>query len=531
MTGSPPYHKIATPFCVLLVSLTVTAAPAHAGLLDKVKSIAPRLASGGLIKAIGDYTGGILEEGTKLVKEGLSGNIDSATYSRRHDEFLDKKVHLGVKSFLKDAADNLKLKVANPLEGLKERLGDTRLGKLVSRVQEKIQGTTADSPATDATKPDEQDGTIDPRIALDVNDEETEWYEAETSLMDETPLPQAEAVAHVDNNRAGSPDSDWSAYGEGDGKGEPVRPDCKNPWVDIDADCGNEDQATAQARDPWTDLDDGADEWADSSTPDCSGPWVDIDADCGDGYQGNDGRSEETEVAGVSDEAQEGTYQEAVDRLLGNEPESESDPYSASGEGYEDAVAQLEAEAAERERLARLAAESAERERQARLAAEAAEQQRLTNANSYDADGTVLGALFGGVVRGLEDSGKLAPGTSSSIAGVAGLSQGPNGGFASGLNQSLNALNALSAITPSYSSGGGSGANSCNGMNAEIERVTAKLNGNVGMCMTARETKQVFTQAASYYQNNNCPAELVQYSREMIAWANETERQTCSGVR
>ena len=27
MTGSPLYHKIATPFCVLLVSLTVTAAP------------------------------------------------------------------------------------------------------------------------------------------------------------------------------------------------------------------------------------------------------------------------------------------------------------------------------------------------------------------------------------------------------------------------------------------------------------------------------------------------------------------------
>ena len=545
MIGSPPYHKIATPFCVLLVSLTVTAAPAHAGLLDKVKSIAPRLASGGLIKAIADYTGGILEEGTKLVKEGLSGNIDSATYSRRHDEFLDKKVHLGVKSFLKNAADNIKLKVANPLAGVKEKLGDTRLGKLVSRVQEKIQGTTADSPATDATKPDEQDGTIDPRIALDINDEEAEWYEAETSLMDETPLPQAEAVAHVDNNRAESPDSNWSASGEGDGKGEPVRPDCKNPWVDIDADCGNEDQATAQARDPWTDLDDGADEWADSSTPDCSGPWVDIDADCRDGYQGDGSRSEETNVARRADETQEGSYHEAVDRLLGEEATSGSDAYSASGEGYEGALAQLEAEVAEREREARLAAEAAERERRAveqerlaRLAAEeaerewlAAEQQRRADANRYDAAGTMLGALSGGIIRGLEDSGKLAPGTSSALAGVSGLTQGSNGGFASGLNQSLNALNALnalSAITPSYSSGGGSGANSCNGMNAEIERVTAKLNGNGGMCMTAREVKQVFTQAAAYYQNNNCPAELVQYSRDMIAWANETERQTCN---
>ena len=291
--------------------------------------------------------------------------------------------------------------------------------------------------------------------------------------------------------------------------------------MDIDADCGNEDQATAQARDPWTDLDDGADEWADSSTPDCSGPpWVDIDADCRDGYQGDGSRSDETEVAAVSDEAQEGTYQEAVDRLLGNEPASDADPYSASGEGYEGALAQLEAEAAEREWLARLAAEEAEREWLA------AEQQRSADANSYDAGGLLLGTLSGGIIRGLEDSGKLAPGASSALAGIAGLSQGSKGGFASGLNQSLNALNALSPVTPSYSGGGG--ANSCNGMNAEIERVTAKLNGNIGMCSTAREVRQVFTRAVSYYQNNNCPAESVQYSREMITWANQTERQACN---
>lgn len=553
MTGSPPYHKIATPFCVLLVSLTVTAAPAHAGLLDKVKSIAPRLASGGLIKAIGDYTGGILEEGTKLVKEGLSGNIDSATYSRRHDEFLDKKVHLGVKSFLKDAADNLKLKVANPLEGLKERLGDTRLGKLVSRVQEKIQGTTADSPATDATKPDEQDGTIDPRIALDVNDEETEWYEAETSLMDETPLPQAEAVAHVDNNRAGSPDSDWSAYGEGDGKGEPVRPDCKNPWVDIDADCGNEDQATAQARDPWTDLDDGADEWADSSTPDCKGPWVDIDADCGDGHQGDGGRSAETQVAAASAEAQGGSYQEAVDSLLGEEAMPGSDAYSASGEGYEGALAQLEAEVAERERLAaeaaererlarlaeeaerarqaQLAAKAAERERQARLAAVererlAMEQQRQAKANSYDAGGTLLGAIAGGVIRGMENSGELAPGTSSALAGAAGLSQGSNGGFASGLNQSLSALNALSAISPNYGSGGASRSSSnCQSLDQEVSRELNAINlEGGGMCQNARTYIRALSHVKERLSQYGC------YNGEYdqaIQQARQTERAAC----
>ena len=528
MTGSPPYHKIATPFCVLLVSLTVTAAPAHAGLLDKVKSIAPRLASGGLIKAIADYTGGILEEGTKLVKEGLSGNIDSATYSRRHDEFLDKKVHLGVKSFLKDAADNIKLKVTNPLAGVKERLGDTRLGKLVSRVQEKIQGTTADSPATDATKPDEQDGTIDPRIALDVNDEETEWYEAETSLMDETPLPQAEAVAHVDNNRAGSPDSDWSAYGEGDGKGEPVRPDCKNPWVDIDADCGNEDQATAQARDPWTDLDDGADEWADSSTPDCSGPWVDIDADCRDGYQGDGSRSEETNVARRADETQEGTYQEAADRLLGNEPESDADPYSASGEGYEGALAQLEAEAAERERLARLAAEAAERERQARLAAEATERERQARLAAEAAERERQARLaakraererqereYYAMLEQQRLEEELSPQR---------MQQDYNSSF---LGQFNNMMNGIMGMAPTFPSGGMASrpSSNCQNLDQEVSRELNAMNlEGGGMCQNARTYIRVLSHVKERLSQYGC------YNGEYeqaIQQARQSERAAC----
>ena len=424
MTKRSPYSSLALLLAGLLVSLTVTAAPAHAGLVDKVKSIAPRLASGGLIKAIGDYTDNIREKGTALIKEGLSGTVDAATYNRRVDQFFDKDVQLGVKGFLKDAADNLKLTVANPLAGMKETLGDTRLGQFVSRVQKNIQVTTADGPATDVVKRDEPYGAVDPRIALDVQEEETEWYQAETGLMDDQPLPQAETIAHVhEDSGPQSPDSDWAVYGKGNEKGEPSQPDCENVWVDIDADCGNEDQATAQAQDPWTDLNDGADEWADSSTPDCSGPWVDIDADCGDGNQSEGGRSDQTEVAAASTEAQGGSYQEAVDSLLGEEATPGSDVYSASGESYEGALAQLEAEVAERERLAaeaaererlarlaeeaerarqaQLAAEAAERERQARLAAAARErlameQQRQARANSYDAGGTLLGAIAGG---------------------------------------------------------------------------------------------------------------------------------------
>ena len=516
MTRRSPYDSTAMLCAGLLLSLTVTAAPAHAGLLDKVKSIAPRLASGGLIKAIADYTGGILEEGTKLVKEGLSGNIDSATYSRRHDEFLDKKVHMGVKSFLKDAADNLKLKVSNPLAGLKDKLGDTRLSRAAISVKEKLWATTAEGAGTGVAKPDEQYGAIDPRIALDVQEEETEWYQAETGILDETPLPQEEVVAHVQEDRGQSPDSDWAAYGKGNEKGAPIRPDCENAWVDIDADCGNEDQATAQARDPWTDLDDGADEWADSSTPDCSGPWVDIDADCGDGYQGNDGRSAETRVAGLSDETQGGTYQEAVDRLLGNEPESDADPYSASDEGYEDAVAQLETEAAERERLARLAAEAAERERQAQLAAEAAERERQARLAAKRAERERKEREYYAELEQQRLEEELSPQR---------MQQDYN---SSVLGQFNNMMNGIMGMAPTFPSGGVASrpSSNCQNLDQEVSRELNAMNlEGGGMCQNARTYIRVLSHVKERLSQYGC------YNGEYeqaIQQARQTERAACN---
>ena len=365
-----------------------TPAPIEAGLLEKVKATTPSLASVPLIKAIGDYTKGVLEEGTALVKEGLSGKVDAATYNRRADDFLDRKANMGVTAFLQDAADNLKIKVSNPLAGLKEKLGDTRLGRAAASVKEKLWATATESTGTGVAKPDEQYGAIDPRIALDVQEEETEWYQNETGIMDETSLSVAylnEEIDSLDDAQERSHQDVW--YQDED------------RWVDETAVARRADEV--QERDPWTDIDNGADEWEESAGPDCTNAWVNIDAGCGDEYQGDEGRSEETDVAGLYDEAQEGSYQEAMDRLLGNEPASYSDEYSVSDEGYEGALARLEAEAAERERraaererLARLAAEEAEREREAWLAAEAAERERRADAKRSDAGGALLGALF-----------------------------------------------------------------------------------------------------------------------------------------
>ena len=545
MTRRAPYHTLAIPFAVLLVTLTVMAAPADAGLLDKVKSFTPpRLASAGLIKAIGDYTGGILEEGTALVKEGLSGTVDARTYNRRADAFFEDKVQMGVKTFLKDATDNLKLKVSNPLAGLKETVGDTFLGKAATSVKEKLWATTAEPGGTGATQPDEPYGDVDRRLALDVNEEETEWYQAETGILDETPLPREEIVAHVDE----SPDSGSYAYGEVDGRNEYVQRACEHDWAGCPDDSPNRDrQANVQEHDPWSDIDDGVDEWEGSATSDCKGVWVDID--CGNEYQGDENWSDETDLANNADDAQEGTYQEAADSVLVEETGSYSDDDSASDQGYAQALddleaaererqAELEAEAAEQERLARLEAETAEQERRAQLEAEIAGQNRLAQFEAQAAEREMYGALSGGILKGLENAGVLERGTGDLIGGFAGLTQGSKGGFASGLNKSLNTL---SAGTPNDGTGGlnssnrgrglnsGGGAHSCPGQS----RIMAKLEqiGTQGsICGNAREVKRVYPEVLAFYQS--CPSadptgEMAQHIRETITWANETERQAC----
>ena len=555
MTGRAPSHTLAMPFAILLVALTVMAVPAEAGLLEKVKSFAPpRLASAGLIKAIGDYTGGVLEEGTALVKEGLSGTVDARTYNRRADAFFEEKVQMGVKTFLKDATDNLKLKVSNPLAGLKEKVGNTFLGKAATSVKEKLWATTAEGATSGVTQPDEPYGAVDRRLALDVNDEETEWYQAETGILDETPLPREE-FTYVDE----SPDSSSYAYSEVDGQGAHGQRGCENDWAGCAGDASSQErQAHVQERNPWSDIDDGVDEWEDSTTPDCTGPWVDID--CGNEYQGDENGSGETELANKSDDAQEGTYQEAADSLLVEETGSYTDDDSASDRGYEQALddleaaererlAELEAEAAEQERLARLEAETAERERRAQLEAEIAEQNRQAQfeaeiagqnrqarREAEAAEREMYGALSGGILKGLENAGVLERGTGDLIGGFAGLTQGSKGGFASGLNKSLNTL---SAGTPNNAIAGlsglsGGGSESCPGesrMRAQLEQWGTKQNGpNGSQCTLARDARPVFRQAISFYQN--CPTadptgEMLQFSREMIAWANETERQAC----
>ena len=104
------------------------------------------------------------------------------------------------------------------------------------------------------------------------------------------------------------------------------------------------------------------------------------------------------------------------------------------------------------------------------------------------------------------------------------------------LGQFNNLMNGIRGMAPTFPSGGGySGVNpsaSCDGMNAEMEQATAQLERrDGGMCQNARLAKRIFTRAVTYYQNNNCPTKLVRYSREMVQWANETERKTCSDIR
>ncbi len=382
------HQTIMMPFGVLLISLTLTAPPVEAGLLDHVKA-ANTYAKHPDRPAPGNdrsepsgrrRQGGVPQARPAFFKERSGGHVDSKTDHRRADEFVDEQVHMAVRSFLQAAADNLKLKVSNPLEGVQAKLGDALLGKAATAAKAKIQATTSEGAGTGGAKLDMHYGTIDPRIALDINEEENAWYQAEIGIMEETPLPRVEVVAYADENRDRSPAGDRDASGHGDRQNDHVQRDCENDWAGCVGNASNRDlQAPVRARNPWSDREDGAHETERRPASACGNAWGNHDATCGAGYQGEGGRSEETDVASRSDDAQGGTYRQAVDRLLGTE--TASDAYAAADEGYQEAVGQLEAEAAERNRRAQLETEAAERERQAQLEAETAEQQRRAHAN------------------------------------------------------------------------------------------------------------------------------------------------------
>jgi hypothetical protein len=113
--------------------------------------------------------------------------------------------------------------------------------------------------------------------------------------------------------------------------------------------------------------------------------------------------------------------------------------------------------------------------------------------------------------------------------------------------ESLNALRNIAAsqsgvgtpdefeLQTSSGIGGSGGSSGCPGANSLIERIEqigADLSDpSVGVCLSARGAKQVFTEAISFYEG--CPSadpsgEWLQYSRLMVAWVNERERQRCN---
>jgi hypothetical protein len=112
--------------------------------------------------------------------------------------------------------------------------------------------------------------------------------------------------------------------------------------------------------------------------------------------------------------------------------------------------------------------------------------------------------------------------------------------------ESLNALRNIAAsqsgvgtpdefeLQTSSGIGGSGGSSGCPGENSLIERIEqigADLSDpSVGVCLSARGAKRVFTEAISFYEG--CPSadptgEWLQYSRLMVAWVNERERQRC----
>ena len=136
----------------------------------------------------------------------------------------------------------------------------------------------------------------------------------------------------------------------------------------------------------------------------------------------------------------------------------------------------------------------------------------------------------GDLVSSIKEAGDSTEGVDAAAAFIGGLIQGYiESELEVDLSDLVGSSNGFSPGTGG--SGGSSGCPGENSLNAKIEQMNAQLNDpNTGYCQSARAAKQVFTQAISFYQG--CPSadptgEWLEYSRQMVAWANETERQTC----
>ena len=463
------FCRVTALLLVLAAASTVCTQSADAGIFERVKK--------GM-----DYTNNLVSGGLDHVEEGILREPDHADFNRRASAFMLRQEGEGIKTFAEIVADG-KAKLSTGWKGWKGKLADTVLGKAASAIKDKLWDAVssgqrrtetarseksarpakrareawkpwedessvdeesdsartlaeiaADGEVPDFVEPDISEeagaGEIDPLIALDIDEDEQDWYRSETGILDDAPLPQVRfaAVADAADRRDRDEDSvhppegfegdcddvwddcpsdtywtqeqqegagqldEWVEYDEPQDARE-VYPDDDDwkPWADGTAADGGQGAGSEYGRagcdDVWadcpTDTDWEAEQQAETGQPD---QWAEYDQPQDDGvpqWQGDDWEYESEGSLDATDDGEGGIYdgkadyERALGDVLSEDGSSLADLNPEAGRDYQMALNEVEWQVAEN---ARIEAEKAEAEERRRLEAAKREQEKKEKA-------------------------------------------------------------------------------------------------------------------------------------------------------
>ena len=289
-TGSARRCAYAFGVCLFAVALFLLATPARAGVLDSWEG---RRENANLIAKL--LRERIVEPGLDILRR--STDNDAKALLRETDNFFaaakrktDETAQRVIANHLKAAADRMGLrKVARLGSSIREKVIDKAVEKVAGFVTDKAwnaaesaadrlasrqwreravgagearngsggKSSEAGTPAEAGTGGQDESnadarktaGAVDPLIALDIHDEEQEWYRTETDVMDDTPLPEVGVLATANPEDAGGYLDGVTRVQEGE-----AEQDCEDVW----AGCPGEEywnkelQDKARRIDPWT---------------------------------------------------------------------------------------------------------------------------------------------------------------------------------------------------------------------------------------------------------------------------------------
>ena len=279
----------------LAVASTGASSFAHAGVAERVKT--------GI-----EYMHALVGGGMARVEEGMLDDLQQGDLERRTNAFFGRQTGEGIRTFAEVVADGHG-RVAAGWKGLKAKLADTLVGKAASAVKDRLWGAVASErrrieprrvresrlravppertpgegsswdseeservrtlaeieadgevPETfEAGHADEERsygaGEVDPLIALDIDEDERDWYRNNTLILDEAPWPAARVFAHAD----ASSTREWN--GE---RADPPHPSdraCDDVWAHCLGDTGGAQahQKDTVRRDQWIGYDESQD--------------------------------------------------------------------------------------------------------------------------------------------------------------------------------------------------------------------------------------------------------------------------------